>query len=45
VAALALYLAWVGAIAAMAVTSSNRPPSKLLPSTPDKTPAENSPIR
>jgi hypothetical protein len=30
-AALALYLAWVGVLAGMAVTSSNRPPETLVP--------------
>ncbi len=32
VAALALYLIWVGSLVAMAVTSSERPPAKPLPS-------------
>jgi hypothetical protein len=34
IAALALYLIWVGALVAMAVTSSERPPAKLIPAAP-----------
>jgi hypothetical protein len=34
VAAVALYLLWIGALVAMAVTSSERPPVKLVPSAP-----------
>lgn len=30
-AALALYLGWVGILTAMAITSSRRPPSQLIP--------------
>ncbi len=37
-AALALYLAWVGTLAAMAITSSNRPPASLLPAETDAAP-------
>jgi hypothetical protein len=43
VAALALYLIWVGALVALAVTSSERPPAKLIPSDGSHAPAPRSP--
>lgn len=41
-AAMALYLAWVGVLAAMAVTSARRPPATLLPPAADEAPAKAS---
>lgn len=41
VAALALYLAWVGILAAMAITSSKRPPTKLVPAAAEESPADD----
>jgi hypothetical protein len=43
VAALALYLIWVGALVAMAVTSSERPPAKPVPSAVGDAPAPRAP--
>ena len=38
-AALGLYLIWVGVLAAMAVTSADRPPATLVPQSAGETPA------
>ncbi len=40
--ALGLYLAWVGILAAMAITSSYRPPERALRSAPAELPAGES---
>ncbi len=46
VAAVALYIVWVGALVAMAVTSAERPPAKLIPaSAGEDTPAARTPPR